>query len=555
MKMSISLAMLPRTFLSVLLASSLLAACGGSDNDAPPADTTPPVTDPGTPPTTEEPETPVVTGAWSKGDLHVHTYQSDDAQVSLEHVLDQAFDRYKLDWAAISNHLRLSGRDHTGANLPAPIPFSQGMAEYEVPFIRQMQEAGRYAGKTIFTSFEWDMPTHDHVNVGIGVNDPMSPAALQAVAEFEYLFTNRDPNLFDPALVSRLSGETRAYTTHEDSLAALQWLRDKHSGDSYMLLNHPSRYMNRYTAGQLREMHDLAPEVFFTIEGMVGNQMEPDRGGYAEAYIPANLASRTYGGTDYLVAKLGGTWDALLGEGRRIWTVADSDYHFRTAQGQFSSGYAPGEYSKTYVWKDGDDMPAVMAGLRSGRVYGVFGDLIDHLDFSAQGAAGTVHMGGELVAAKDEEVEVTIRFRSPETNNYEYPFDSGNPTYTKPTVNHVDLIVGDVTGKAQAGTPEYDADTNPSTKVLARFTKDDWTVDEAGYNVITYRVTATHSQYLRLRGTNLGIDVANETADGEPLPDEKIDFADNAHRFNAINARNYNDLWFYSNPVFVTVAD
>lgn len=27
-----------------------------------------------------------------------------------------------------------------------------------------------------------------------------------------------------------------------------------------------------------------------------------------------------------------------LGEGRRIWTVADSDYHFRTASGLYSSG-------------------------------------------------------------------------------------------------------------------------------------------------------------------------------------------------------------------------
>ena len=75
-------------------------------------------------------------------------------------------------------------------------------------------------------------------------------------------------------------------------------------------------------------MHDLAPSIFFAIEGMVGNQMEPDRGGYAEAYTPAKLPNRTYGGVDYLVAQLGGTW-TLLGEGRRIWTVADSDFHFR----------------------------------------------------------------------------------------------------------------------------------------------------------------------------------------------------------------------------------
>ncbi|WP_268606255.1 hypothetical protein, partial [Escherichia coli] len=67
------------------------------------------------------------------------------------------------------------------------------------------------------------------------------------------------------------------------------------------------------------------------------------------------------------------------------------------------------------------------------------------------------------------------------------------------------------------------------------------------------KLTADKSQYLRLRGTNLAPDVAGETANGEPLPDAKVDLTDNAARFNAINARNYNDLWFYSNPVFVTV--
>lgn len=534
-----------------LVCVTLLSACGGSDDDddeaVPP---TPPVV---TDPAPVDPK-PVETGAWTTGDLHVHTYQSDDAQVSLESALDQAFDRYKLDWAAISNHLRLSGRDHTGTALAGgPVPFSTGMAQYEVPFIKTAQAAGRYAGKIIFSSFEWDMPTHDHVNIGIGVNDPLSAKSLQAVAEFEYLFTNRDPALFDPLLVSRLAGETRAFTTHADSLAALKWLRDKHP-DSYMLLNHPSRYAGKYTVAQLREMNDLAPNVFFAIEGMVGNQMEPDRGGYATAYTDAFLPNRTYGGVDYLVAHLGGTWDALLGEGRRIWTVADSDFHFRTASGLYSSGYAPGEYAKTHVWKDGKDMASVVAGLKSGRVFGVFGDLIDALDFQAKGAGGAVHMGGELKAAKGERVEVTIRFRSPASNNYEYPIESGNPTYVKPTVNHVDLIVGEVGARAAAGTPDYDAATNPTTRVLARFTRDDWTVDADGYNVIKTTVTADKSQYLRLRGTNLGVDVAGETVAGEPLPDAKVDLADNAARFNAVNARNYNDLWFYSNPVFVTVA-
>jgi hypothetical protein len=295
---------------------TLLSACGGSDDD----EDTPAVTPP--PPVVTDPAPPARTGAWSAGDLHVHTIQSDDAQTTLESVLDQAFDRYQLDWAALSNHLRMSARDNTGANIPGgSIPFSTGMARYEVPFIKQAQAAGRYAGKIIFSSFEWDMPTHDHVNIGIGTNDPLSDKSLRAVAEFEYLYTNKAANLFDPQLVSDLAGQTRAYTTHADSLTALKWLRDKHP-DSYMLLNHPSRYAGKYTIGQLREMHDLAPSIFFAIEGMVGNQMEPDRGGYAEAYTADKLPNRTYGGVDYLVAKLGGTWDALLGEGRHIWTVA-----------------------------------------------------------------------------------------------------------------------------------------------------------------------------------------------------------------------------------------
>jgi hypothetical protein len=34
----------------------------------------------------------------------------------------------------------------------------------------------------------------------------------------------------------------------------------------------------------------------------------------------------------------------------------------------------------------------------------------------------------------------------------------------------------------------------------------------------------------------------------------QISGGDNTARFNAINARNYSDLWFYSNPVFVKVA-
>src|SRR5262249_49946392 len=111
----------------------------------------------------------------------------------------------------------------------------------------------------------------------------------------------------------------------------------------------------------------------------------------------------------------------------------------------------------------------------------------------------------------------------------------------------------EVTGKAQPATAAYDNATNASTHVVARFGSSDWATDEQGYYVVTHELTASTSLYIRLRGTNLAIDVAGETANGEPLADAIVDIADNQARFNAINDRNYADLWFYSNPIFVTV--
>ena len=86
--------------------------------------------------------------------------------------------------------------------------------------------------------------------------------------------------------------------------------------------------------------------------------------------------------------------------------------------------------------------------------------------------------------------------------------------------------------------------------MLARFNSNDWTVDDDGFAEITHTLTVTGDQYLRLRGTNVSVETAGETVDGEPLPDQKVDFDNDAARFDAINARNYNDLWFLFQPDF-----
>ena len=136
-----------------------LYACGGSDDtqtagpDTAPANPTP--TNPTTPTPPAKPQ-----GVWTTGDLHVHTAESVDAVTPLATVLDHAFNLNSLDWMAVSNHLRPSPRDATGATLPGgSIAASAGIAQYEMPAIAQAQAAGKYTGKLIFSATEWDMPT------------------------------------------------------------------------------------------------------------------------------------------------------------------------------------------------------------------------------------------------------------------------------------------------------------------------------------------------------------------------------------------------------------
>jgi hypothetical protein len=503
---------------------------------------------------------PLPSGRWIAGDLHTHTTQSADADVSqtLDKVLGKAFTTFGLDWMAVSNHLRVSTRDEKGAKLDTSIPMSVGVERYEIPRVQALQAGGTYADKLIFSGFEWDMPTHDHIGVGIFQGTDKLTASVKGMKEFEYLFTTRDPAMFDAADVAAWKakyGETRYNKTADDALKAISWLKDNYPDTSYAVINHPSRNKGSYTVDDFRRFNDIAPNIMFAIEGMVGNQMEPDRGGYTAAYTPENAPLRAYGGVDYVVAKVGGVWDALLGEGRRVWNLTDSDTHFKIVNGN-SSGYFPGEYAKNYVFNAAQGAPAMkdlLQGLRSGKMFSVYGDLINALDFNLASKDDRKEMGGELKVASGEKVVVTIRFKTPAKNNYEKPVDSGTAANVKPVVDHVDLIVGDVGAKAAQGSAAYSVATNASTKVVKRFTSADWKVDADGYFTISYETTATKNQYYRLRGTNLGTDVAGLTQGGEPLADQRTGTIDNTQRFNDINDRNYRSLWFYSNPVFVTL--
>jgi hypothetical protein len=179
----------------------------------------------------------------------------------------------------------------------------------------------------------------------------------------------------------------------------------------------------------------------------------------------------------------------------------------------------------------------LIQGLRSGNSYSVHGDLINGLDFSAKNSSKTAVMGQKLTIPKGDKVELMIRFKSPKVNN------SGKQV----KLDHIDLISGDVTGMAKPGTPEYGKDANESTKVIATFNSKQWKEEKDGWYSVTYTINSlTNNKYFRLRGTNIPAGTKNQTdAMGNPLMDDLV--GEN----NADKA--YEDLWFYSNPIFVSI--
>ena len=174
----------------------------------------------------------------------------------------------------------------------------------------------------------------------------------------------------------------------------------------------------------------------------------------------------------------------------------------------------PGEYQKTYVHA-AETYQDVLDGLRSGRIFAVSGGLVTELDVIAEAAGQSAEAGGTLGVSADEPVEVTIRFRDPDTTN---------ENDENPRVSRVDLILGEVGGPA--------SDRNETTRVVARFTEEEWSRDGDSYRMAITLPTLAGDAYVRVRGTN--------TRDLEPQMD--------------VPGENpWADLWFYSNPIFIEV--
>ena len=492
------------------------------------------------------------TGRWLAGDFHNHTLLT-DGDIAAGEVFSQAF-CHGLDWIANSEHGGAFERTSKGLPWPADTAFLgappegkmwrwQSLWQYSFPIVKEVRTT--YPDKLVVQGYEWNVPTHDHASVGIV--GPEEDGG-RAIARHDYLFDGEDSGTGADALLDVSNKSTT--NSHAKAVAGVRWLADNYPASSYVILNHPSRTLG-FSVADLRDLNDAAPRVAFGFEGIPGHQRAEIRGGYDRgpfhdaAGLEITARAHTYGGADFMVAKVGGVWDALLGEGRRFFTFTNSDFHSP------SYDFWPGEFAKNHTYvqdanHDGKHSPAeLLAGLRSGNSFIALGDLVNGLEFSAQSGRSKAEMGSTLATGQGSEVEILIRFRSPVVNN------NGD----KPIVDHIDLITGEVHGKigkyladGTTSNPAYANDSNETAQVIATFMAKDWRDDGDGWHTIVYRLPKLQrDMYCRLRGTNLGLDIPNQTdKPGNPLDD--VLMAPNS----ALKA--YEDLWFYSNPIFVTVS-
>ncbi|HRZ96636.1 MAG TPA: fibronectin type III domain-containing protein [Paludibacter sp.] len=510
---------------------------------------------------------PIAAQSYLTGDFHQHTTYT-DGSYTIGHMMSKN-NQYGLQWWANSEHgggfttnARVTGKDNNNtieywdSYVPNPIIGTVSMSGghqkmwrwqmlRDSSFTEILKARLLYPAKTIIQSYEMNVPGHEHGSMGLITNQFTATPNCSPIAQFEFMFDNSDTDLTGGVAQgwtkSTLSG-------HAKTIEALTWLNANYPTTSYLVPAHPERKQQTsggYTIASFRDMNNAAPTVCFGFESMPGHQKDGGRGGYSSSAVGGG----TYGGTGYFSAIVGGLWDALLSEGRNFWLFANSDCHDEDGD------FYPGEYQKNYTYTNGKTAQNIVDGLRSGNNWVVEGDLIDSLIYNIETvdqARTKAVMGSNLIVNKGKSVKITIKARDPQGANY-----NTYSSYTNPVLDHIDIIKGKVTGKIDPASPNYNVQTVSTTSVIARFdsvggvtdtkniTSQKWKSLGNGWIEMSMIISnVTDSVYFRLRGSNQGLNVANQTdADGNPLADALVGTNDAAKAFA--------DLWFYSNPIFV----
>jgi hypothetical protein len=407
--------------------------------------------------------------------------------------------RHGLEWMVSTDH---GGPNHAKIHLEHAYP--------------ELLESRAAVPEVIqFYGMEFDTPGADHSSLIM----PHTHNEADHLHAMESQFNKREPWPKDSAR-----------DTEGRMIEALQAMR-KLPEPPLVIAHHPSRSataLGEYgmtTPRELRRWNNAAPEIAVGMEGSPGHQAVAQ---LRERFGPSNHAKYlgdkrprgayrgypTLGGYDQMTATLGGFWDSMLGEGRCWWITANSDSHIHWSDGGMD--FWPGEYSKTYVLAN-KNHASILDGIRSGHIFVTTGDLISELWLDVSAGKSTAGIGDTIKVRPSSELTVSIRFLDPDSRN----FNGDNPR-----VNRVDLIMGQV----HEPNDNLENDHNQSTHVVARFDKDQWR-QKGPYQTITYTLKDIQTPiYLRVRGTN--------TPEMEPQPDGN-------------NENPWDDLWFYSNPVFV----
>jgi hypothetical protein len=447
---------------------------------------------------------------WLAGDHHIHSEYSvgweetdppkpiigGDAIYSISRNAEMAR-KFGLAWMVATDH---GGPNHSKINLETAYPEMLAAREV-VPEVM------------LFAGLELNTPAADHSSIIV----PHTHDEAEKLYQYESRFDKRDAW---PADESR--------DRESLMLEALEYV-DKWDVKPVVIAHHPSRSasgLGEYgetTPAELRQWNNVAPDVAVGMEGAPGHQAARFTTSKHRGIYPAWVFARgaygrgfpTLGGFDQMTAIVGGFWDSMLSEGRRWWITANSDSHIHYSEGGVD--FWPGEYSKTYVLANRNHAD-VIDGIRKGRVFVTTGDLVSELFVTVSAGDQDAGIGGELVVDANDTVMVEIGFREPATPNA-----AGD----KPAVERVDLVVGEVSSGRY---DDLTIDRTTGTHVVQRFT--DWASD-GDMQMIRFRLDITTPVYLRVRGTN-------NKAELEPLADE-------------VGEDPWQDLWFYSNPVFINV--
>jgi hypothetical protein len=431
----------------------------------------------------------------------------------------------------------------------------QSIQEYQYPLLEYLSA---YKQQPLFIGMESVVPGHEHSSMSViagqmparlaKVKLPTTPGytALgnaDALAQWSYCFDRGDTdtsrgnatgtstgNNWDCSVAGSLnagdpswngtahklmpaSGIGSGTAGHLKTVEAMKWMAQTHPNESYYVPAHLERAGPFYADGNngfnvehLRDFNNAAPGIAFGFETQPGHGASSNRGEYQVARNTIggvkvdSVGGTSWGGTGVYGAKVGGVWDAMLGEGRNFWYFASSDWHNRGIFGpddrRSTQDFYPGEYARDFVnvhnKKGGPLRPQeIVDGLRSGDSFVANGQLIDRLAFvvcaskSRNGsrsdkaiatlafeaavnnaeveAEGCATMGQKLTVAPGSDVVVAISLRDPEGTSYSpYVFD--NPSLlqvgihqklNQPVLDHVDLVRGLVTGYKQPGAPDY----------------------------------------------------------------------------------------------------